>query len=97
MRRRSRYCAGARTGSSATPAEVSSVRLISSMDRPLVSKPTDRNINAACASQKAGNNKAGNSAEGTPGGEPWKGLEPVIIEVRAGDRETTTPLSDSNE
>ena len=60
-----RYCAGTRTGSSATPDGVSSVRLISSIDRPLVSKPTNRNINAACAYQKARNNKAGNSAEGT--------------------------------
>ena len=60
-----RYCAGTRTGSSATRAGVSSARLISSIDRPFVSKPSSRNISAACAYQKARNNKAGNSAEGT--------------------------------
>ena len=39
--------------------------MISSIDPPLVSKPTNKNINAACAYPKARNNKAGSSAEGT--------------------------------
>src|SRR5215469_2783945 len=59
------YCAGMRTESSVTAAGLSRARLISSIDRPLVSKPSSRNIAAACAYQKARNNKAGNSAEGT--------------------------------
>jgi len=59
------YCAGTRTASSEAPDGVSSARLISSIDRPLVSKPISRNISAACAYQNARNNKAGNSAEGT--------------------------------
>ena len=46
-RGRDRYCAGTRTGSSTTPAGVSSAWLISSIDRPLVSKPSSRTISAA--------------------------------------------------
>jgi hypothetical protein len=60
------YTAGALAGAVADAvAGASSALLISSIERPLVSKPSTRNISAACPYQKARNNRAGNSAAGT--------------------------------